>query len=63
MRISDSLTAAEGLIILQHISDRSLDIEEDHIAADKVLLAVLKGLGEHELVEKYETLSEGFYYA
>ena len=44
------------------IANEKLGMEEDHIAADEVLLAVLRHLGQDALVDKYTEMSEEFYY-
>ena len=68
MEIPDALTVDAGLLLLRQIADRRapylpFDREGDHIAADDVLLAVLTGLGHHDLVASYKELAEEFVYA
>lgn len=61
LRIPNSLTPEEGLIFLGRAFEE-LGMEDDHIAADEVLLAVLRHLGQDELVDRYEAISTEFYY-
>lgn len=61
LTIPHSLTPNEGLVFLA-IANEKLGMEEDHIAADEVLLAVLRHLGQDALVDKYTEMSEEFYY-
>jgi hypothetical protein len=67
MEIPSSLTVEEGLLRLRQIADRRpaqlIDLDGDHIAADNVLLAVLTGLGHHDLVASYKELAKDFAYA
>ena len=59
--IPHSLTPDEGLVFLFR-ADEELGMEDDHIAADEVLLAVLRHLGQDVLVNKYMDMSKDFYY-
>lgn len=61
LTIPHSLTPDEGLVFLSR-ADEELGMEEDHVAADEVLLAVLRHLGQDALVDKYMEMSEHFYY-
>jgi hypothetical protein len=61
LTIPHSLTPDEGLVFLSR-ADEELGMEEDHIAADEVLLAVLRNLGQDALVDKYMNMSKDFYY-
>jgi hypothetical protein len=61
LTIPHSLTPDEGLVFLSRANEE-LGMEEDHIAADEVLLAVLRHLGQDALVDKYMKMSKDFYY-
>ena len=61
LTIPHSLTPDEGWAFLSR-ADEELGMEEDHIAADEVLLAVLRHLGQDALVDKYMEMSKRFHH-
>lgn len=61
LTIPHSLTPDEGLVFLGRAHE-DLGMEEDHIAADEVLLAVLRHLGQDALVDKYMKMSREFHH-
>jgi hypothetical protein len=61
LTIPHFLTPDEGLVFLSR-ADEELGMEEDHIAADEVLLAVLRHLGQDALVDKYMEMSREFHH-
>jgi hypothetical protein len=61
LTIPHCLTPDEGLVFLGR-ADEELGMEDDHIAADEVLLAVLRHLGQDALVDRYMKMSKDFHY-
>jgi|GraSoiStandDraft_36_1057302.scaffolds.fasta_scaffold4253380_1 hypothetical protein len=55
------MTKAEAVEKIKEAA--KLDKEKGHIAADKVLCAVLREIGYGEVVDEYEKLNRQFWYS